>query len=261
MWRAFFERAGKLLLFCVLKLDLSAKLSFRNPPPIVNFMDELSGEQLKKFEEIDSVSVFTTQSRKTMLWISQQKGNSFNSRIHWMKSCALKKKNFLKENSTDWWKARALIYTSDLFSLASEHPSKIVLEQSLFSVYIHPPVGFKFPENHTFHGTEIENRVDLNHAWGTFRLVEAELRLMEAALKEKRNKYCSKFALFRSDFQFVLRKFVLLSETCVPLYPPEVIYSQLLSEKKSRVQACDSDDDVQIARSVLESSLLGNLRH
>jgi len=127
----------------------------------------------------------------------------------------------------------------------------------LFSVYIHPTIGFTFPENHTFHGTEIDNRVDLNQAWGTFRLLEAELRLIEAALKDKRNKQASFICVCVKFYSlFVFRKFVLLSETCVPLYPPEVIYSQLLSEKKSRVQACDPNENTQSERSVLESSLL-----
>jgi len=33
----------------------------------------------------------------------------------------------------------------------------------------------------------------------------------------------------------------MLSESCVPLYPPAVVYQQLMWEKKSRINACDSD--------------------
>lgn len=42
-------------------------------------------------------------------------------------------------------------------------------------------------------------------------------------------------------------KFVLLSETCIPLYPATLVWAQLLSESKSRIHACwkpaDSDDE------------------
>lgn len=50
---------------------------------------------------------------------------------------------------------------------------------------------------------------------------EAERRLLAAALADPRN-----------------QRFVLLSETCAPLYPPHVLHSQLLSEARSRVNAC-----------------------
>lgn len=54
---------------------------------------------------------------------------------------------------------------------------------------------------------------------------EAERRLLFAALADRRN-----------------QRFVLLSETCAPLYPPHVLYTQLLSETKSRVNACAPPD-------------------
>ncbi|KAK9862411.1 hypothetical protein WJX84_003188 [Apatococcus fuscideae] len=36
------------------------------------------------------------------------------------------------------------------------------------------------------------------------------------------------------------QRFVTLSEASIPLYPPEVVYRQLLSETFSRINACDS---------------------
>jgi hypothetical protein len=35
--------------------------------------------------------------------------------------------------------------------------------------------------------------------------------------------------------------FSVCSETCTPLYPPHVFYLQLLSESKSRVNACSGE--------------------
>ena len=39
------------------------------------------------------------------------------------------------------------------------------------------------------------------------------------------------------------QRFILLSEACVPIYPPEVLYLQLLSEDKARVNACHSPNE------------------
>ena len=50
---------------------------------------------------------------------------------------------------------------------------------------------------------------------------EAERRLLAAALGDPRN-----------------QRFLLASETCTPLYPPHVLYLQLLSETLSRLDAC-----------------------
>ncbi|KAK9862414.1 hypothetical protein WJX84_009242 [Apatococcus fuscideae] len=53
-------------------------------------------------------------------------------------------------------------------------------------------------------------------------------------------------AVVRSMIQEALinplnEKFMLLSETCVPLYPPQVIHMQLIQEPKSRINACDKE--------------------
>ena len=58
--------------------------------------------------------------------------------------------------------------------------------------------------------------------WGTHAITKAILLLMEFALEEPLNE-----------------RFVLLSESDIPLYPPAVVYLQLMSEQKSRIHACD----------------------
>jgi hypothetical protein len=58
-------------------------------------------------------------------------------------------------------------------------------------------------------------------AWGTHSLTKAALLLMEMALEEPLN-----------------QRFVLLSESDIPLYPPAVVWLQLMSEQKSRIHAC-----------------------
>ena len=76
-----------------------------------------------------------------------------------------------------------------------------------------------FSEGSLFHGTDISERVHVS--WGTFALVEATRALMRASLEDPLN-----------------QKFVLLSEAGIPLYPPDLIYLQLMSEDKSRINSC-----------------------
>lgn len=46
------------------------------------------------------------------------------------------------------------------------------------------------------------------------------------------------------------QKFVLISESGIPLYPPQVVYMQLMMETQSRVNACKTDQE----RSTLDSA-------
>jgi len=63
--------------------------------------------------------------------------------------------------------------------------------------------------------------VNCTNGFALHTLIEAELKLLKAALREQRN-----------------FKFVLLSEACTPIHPPEVIYAQAMHETKSRINAC-----------------------
>ena len=57
--------------------------------------------------------------------------------------------------------------------------------------------------------------------WGTFALVDATRALLRAALADPAN-----------------QRFVLLSESGIPLYPPAAMHQQLLAERRSRINAC-----------------------
>ncbi|KAK9907953.1 hypothetical protein WJX75_000484 [Coccomyxa subellipsoidea] len=92
--------------------------------------------------------------------------------------------------------------------------------QHLYSVYVHTQPGFEgFPTDSLFFGTELP--VHVKASWGGFDLVDATKALLRAALANERNK-----------------KLMLVSESCIPLYPPTLIYQQLMSEPKSRINAC-----------------------
>ena len=76
-----------------------------------------------------------------------------------------------------------------------------------------------FPADSLFFGTELP--VHVKASWGGFDLVDATKALLRAALANERNK-----------------KLMLVSESCIPLYPPTLIYQELMSEPKSRINAC-----------------------
>lgn len=72
--------------------------------------------------------------------------------------------------------------------------------------------------SHTMTPTPLQTR------WGSFELVLAAKLLLREALLEPTNAY-----------------FVMVSESDVPLYPPAVVYRQILSEGRSRIDACGQE--------------------
>ena len=65
----------------------------------------------------------------------------------------------------------------------------LIAAQSLFSVYVHPGVSYRFPNESLFYGRETELLVDTRQAWSTFMIVEGELALLASALKDPNNQY------------------------------------------------------------------------
>ena len=112
-----------------------------------------------------------------------------------------------------------------------EHKNKKVVDdgdfisrQHLFDVWVHPAVDFPgFPLDSVFYGREIPPEFRVETVWGTHTLIDATRALLAAALTNPRAK-----------------KFVLMSESDVPLYSPMALYTQMMSESRSRVNACNN---------------------
>ena len=139
----------------------------------------------------------------------------------------------------------------------------VIAAQDLFSVYVHPPPGRRFRASSLFSGREVPDRVAVSWAQNsvvrcpyhvisgitTYFLsgqtrdllvshgcsvcpsrhtsllqAEAERRLLRAALADPAN-----------------QRFLLASETCLPVYPPHVLYSELVNNGRSRIHACKLD--------------------
>uniref|UniRef100_A0A383V407 Uncharacterized protein n=1 Tax=Tetradesmus obliquus TaxID=3088 RepID=A0A383V407_TETOB len=99
------------------------------------------------------------------------------------------------------------------------HP--LLSQQQLFSVYVHTPAGVLLPRCSIFSGAELAVRLNTTRGYAQHVLAEAEVLLLHAALGDAAN-----------------TQFVLVSDSSMPLYPPDVIWAQLVSEPLSRLDAC-----------------------
>ncbi|KAG6407832.1 hypothetical protein SASPL_130831 [Salvia splendens] len=93
--------------------------------------------------------------------------------------------------------------------------------QGLYSIYVHSDPSFNGsePEGSVFRGRRIASK---EVQWGNVNMVEAERRLLANALLDFSNQY-----------------FVLLSESCIPLYNFSTIYSHLMESSHNFVESYD----------------------
>uniref|UniRef100_A0ACD5YHI0 Uncharacterized protein n=2 Tax=Avena sativa TaxID=4498 RepID=A0ACD5YHI0_AVESA len=93
--------------------------------------------------------------------------------------------------------------------------------RDLFSVYVHTTPGYRldFPPSSPFHRRQVPSKAT---RWGETSVVDAERRLLANALLDLSNK-----------------RFVLLSESCIPLHPFLAIHTYLTRSRHSFVGAFD----------------------
>ncbi|XAR67549.1 hypothetical protein NMG60_11002342 [Bertholletia excelsa] len=93
--------------------------------------------------------------------------------------------------------------------------------KGLYSIYIHshPSYNGTEPSNSVFHGRRIPSK---EVEWGMISMVEAERRLIANALLDHSN-----------------QRFVLLSESCVPIFNFSTVYSYLIQSTHSFIESYD----------------------
>ncbi|OVA10204.1 Glycosyl transferase [Macleaya cordata] len=93
--------------------------------------------------------------------------------------------------------------------------------EALFSIYIHTPPGYILDVSNTsaFYGRQIPS---LDVQWGGITLADAERRLLANALLDFSNE-----------------RFVLLSESCIPVYNFPTVYKYLIDSVRSFVDSYD----------------------
>ncbi|KAL0541928.1 hypothetical protein IC582_022009 [Cucumis melo] len=99
--------------------------------------------------------------------------------------------------------------------------------ERLYSVYVHsdPSYNHSSPESPVFHGRRIPSK---KVGWGKVNMIEAERRLISNALLDISNE-----------------RFVLLSESCIPLFNFSTVYSFLInSTMKSFIMSYDEPGNV-----------------
>ncbi|KAL9262906.1 Glycosyltransferase BC10-like protein [Drosera capensis] len=100
----------------------------------------------------------------------------------------------------------------------------------LYTIYVHadPSSDVQEPESGVFAGQRIPSK---EVEWGSFNMVEAELRLLANALLDMSNQW-----------------FVLLSESCIPLHSFPVIYTHLINSTRSHIEVYDQPTRVARGR-------------
>ncbi|KAF6256320.1 core-2/I-branching enzyme-domain-containing protein [Scenedesmus sp. NREL 46B-D3] len=108
----------------------------------------------------------------------------------------------------------------------------LLAQQQLFSVYVHTPDGLLLPPGSIFSGSELRVSLNTTQGYAQHVLAEAAVLLLRAALQDESNVH-----------------FVMVSDTSIPLYPPQVVWAQMMSEQRSRLDACmDEPDNLDIYR-------------
>ncbi|KAK7269792.1 hypothetical protein RIF29_22528 [Crotalaria pallida] len=98
--------------------------------------------------------------------------------------------------------------------------------EGYYSVYVHsnPSYNGSHPESPVFHGRRIPSK---EVQWGKVNMIEAERRLLANALLDFSN-----------------QRFVLLSESCIPLFNFSTVYSYLINSTQNYVMAYDEPSAV-----------------
>ncbi|KAJ0105082.1 hypothetical protein Patl1_19151 [Pistacia atlantica] len=93
--------------------------------------------------------------------------------------------------------------------------------EGLYSIYVHSSPSFNgtVPETSAFNGRRIPSK---EVEWGQFSMLEAERLLLANALLDISNE-----------------RFVLLSESCIPLFNFSTIYNYLVNSEKTYIQSYD----------------------
>ncbi|XP_061368201.1 glycosyltransferase BC10-like [Gastrolobium bilobum] len=98
--------------------------------------------------------------------------------------------------------------------------------EGYYSIYVHsnPSYNGSDPETPVFHGRRIPSK---KVQWGNVNMIEAERRLLANALLDFSN-----------------QRFVLISESCIPLFNFSTIYSYLINSTQNYVMAYDDPSAV-----------------
>ncbi|GMH33181.1 hypothetical protein BSKO_01015 [Bryopsis sp. KO-2023] len=207
-WRAFFEAAGRL------ELDPRSPVT---SAPVVQ-PKELVGKlkpPIKPFQKREDYETYRIQDaggyhRRLLSELEEEGEEGGEGPVQEEKEGTAVEENPLSQEMKRLLKGE-------------ENGGDIRRAQSLFSLYVNAPPGFEFPSHSLFYGTIIPNPVNVINGYGQWVTVQSQIAMIREALKDPRNE-----------------KFALLSESCIPIHSPEIVYGQLIGEPRSEIDACPS---------------------
>lgn len=95
-------------------------------------------------------------------------------------------------------------------------------DKGSYSIYVHSEPGFVFDESTTrcpfFYGRQLSDSIKVG--WGEASMIQAERLLFDVALEDSGN-----------------QRFVLLSDSCIPLYSFSYVYDYLMASQRSFVDS------------------------
>eukprot|EP00208_Stichococcus_sp_RCC1054_P002801 CAMPEP_0206137708 /NCGR_PEP_ID=MMETSP1473-20131121/2776_1 /ASSEMBLY_ACC=CAM_ASM_001109 /TAXON_ID=1461547 /ORGANISM="Stichococcus sp, Strain RCC1054" /LENGTH=539 /DNA_ID=CAMNT_0053530909 /DNA_START=217 /DNA_END=1833 /DNA_ORIENTATION=- len=110
-----------------------------------------------------------------------------------------------------------------LLALKSRSYAGVLDAQELFSVYVHTAPSFPdYPADHLFYGRRLPSDQLVTVGWGQHSVTRAMRALLAAAVADNRN-----------------QRFMFVDEASTPLFPPQLVWTQFMSENKSRMSACE----------------------
>ncbi|KEH39949.1 glycosyltransferase BC10 [Medicago truncatula] len=176
-------------------------------------------------------SVVTTMSSSFQPCIEEQAGleqwikppsnlihNMSDKELLWRASLVPKIKNYPFERVP---KIAFMFLTKGPLPLAPVWERFLKGHESRYSVYVHPTPSYQahFPPSSVFYKRQIPSQIA---EWGRMSMCDAERRLLANALLDISNE-----------------RFILLSESCIPLYKFSLVYNYLMKSKFSFVGAFD----------------------
>ncbi|XP_061344937.1 glycosyltransferase BC10-like [Gastrolobium bilobum] len=217
---------GITLNFCLKDLSLNFQIkqvlfqtlpSFSPPPPSSSTAAPISNS-IAISNNQTKVTTFTPNGLKGFLEPTKAMHDMTEEELLWRASMVPRIKELPFKQTP---KVAFMFLTKGPLFLAPLWEKFFRGNEGLYSIYVHSNPSFNktVPQSSVFHGRRIPSK---EVRWGDFNMIEAERRLIANALLDFSN-----------------QRFVLLSESCIPLFNFSTIYNYLMNTNKTFVEAYD----------------------
>ncbi|KDP20145.1 hypothetical protein JCGZ_05914 [Jatropha curcas] len=201
------------------QISIESQITISPPPPTISLFLPISNKATAGIvPEDETVSLTGLISNQTIPRTDYVLHNMADKELLWRASMVARVSEFPFKLTP---KVAFLFLTKGSLPLAPLWELFFKGHEGLYSIYVHysPSFNGTVPVDSVFYGRRIPSK---ETRWGEFTIVEAERRLLASALLDFSNQY-----------------FILLSESCIPLFNFSTIYNYLMGSEKSFVQSFD----------------------